>query len=74
LGFNIILSLLLIKPLGASGLALASSLSGILLLILTLKEFGNFHIFKLKYMLLYVVSMVIFVILNNYLKDYLGHL
>jgi putative peptidoglycan lipid II flippase len=74
LGFNIILSLLLIKPLGASGLALASSLSGILLLILTLKEFGNFHIFKLKYMLLYVVSMVVFVIVNNYLKDYLGHL
>jgi len=40
LGWNIIFSLLLILPLGAVGLALASSLSGFILLHLTLKEFG----------------------------------
>ena len=40
LGWNIIFSLLFILPLGAVGLALASSLSGFILLHLTLKEFG----------------------------------
>lgn len=40
LGWNIIFSLVLILPLGAVGLALASSLSGFILLHLTLKEFG----------------------------------
>ncbi|MEA3289752.1 MAG: murein biosynthesis integral membrane protein MurJ [Campylobacterota bacterium] len=40
LGWNIIFSLLLILPYGAVGLALASSLSGFILLYLTLKEFG----------------------------------
>ena len=38
--WNIIFSLLLILPYGAAGLALASSLSGFILLHLTLKEFG----------------------------------
>ena len=38
--WNIILSLLLIIPYGAIGLALASSLSGFVLLYLTIKEFG----------------------------------
>ena len=37
---NIILSLLFIIPYGATGLALASSLSGFVLLFLTIKEFG----------------------------------
>jgi len=40
LAVNIVLSLLFIKPFGASGLALASSLSGFVLFHLTLKEFG----------------------------------
>lgn len=40
LAFNIVFSLLLIKPYGAAGLAFASTLSGFILLILTLKEFG----------------------------------
>lgn len=40
LAWNIIFSLLLILPYGAVGLALASSLSGFILLHLTLKEFG----------------------------------
>lgn len=40
LGWNIVFSLLLIIPYGIVGLALASSLSGFILLHLTLKEFG----------------------------------
>jgi putative peptidoglycan lipid II flippase len=40
LGWNIVFSLVLILPFGAVGLALASSLSGFILLHLTLKEFG----------------------------------
>jgi len=45
LGGNIILSLVLIYPLGASGLALASTLTGYILFFLTIKEFG-FNNFK----------------------------
>ncbi len=40
LGANIIFSLILIVPYEAAGLAFASTLSGFILLILTLKEFG----------------------------------
>ncbi len=38
--FNIIFSLILIKPYGASGLAFASTLSGFILFFLTIKAFG----------------------------------
>lgn len=38
--FNIVFSLLLIIPMGASGLALASTLSGFVLFYLTIKQFG----------------------------------
>jgi putative peptidoglycan lipid II flippase len=46
LGWNIFLSIVLIYPLQAGGLALASSISGWILLYLTIKEFGfdNFKI------------------------------
>ncbi len=40
LGANIVFSLILIVPYEAAGLAFASTLSGFILLILTLKEFG----------------------------------
>jgi len=40
LGANIVFSLLLITPFGAAGLAFASTLSGYILFILTLKSFG----------------------------------
>jgi putative peptidoglycan lipid II flippase len=40
LGWNIVFSILLIYPMGASGLAFASSLTGYILFFLTLKEFG----------------------------------
>ena len=41
LGTNIVLSLILITPMGAAGLALASSLSGFILLALTIKAYGT---------------------------------
>lgn len=47
LSWNIIFSLVLIIPFEAFGLALASSLSGFILLHLTLKEFGYNKFFKL---------------------------
>ena len=48
--FNIVFSLILIKPYGASGLAFASTISGFVLFILTIKEFGykNFTKMLLK--------------------------
>jgi putative peptidoglycan lipid II flippase len=58
LGVNIVLSLSLISPLGAAGLALASSLSGVVLLALTLRAFGKekfYAIIRHKYAL-YILS------------------
>lgn len=40
LSFNIVFSLILIKPYGAAGLAFASTISGFVLFYLTIKEFG----------------------------------
>ena len=48
LTFNIIFSLILIKPYGAAGLAFASTISGFVLFFLTIKEFG----FKKFYLLM----------------------
>ncbi len=44
LGFNIVASLTLMKPMGAAGLALAGSIGGWVLFLLTLKEVGFGHI------------------------------
>ncbi|MBV5279183.1 MAG: murein biosynthesis integral membrane protein MurJ [Campylobacteraceae bacterium] len=41
LGSNVILSLALIQPLGVAGLALSGSLSGIILLVFTIRSFGT---------------------------------
>ena len=50
LAWNIVFSLILILPYGTVGVALASSLSGFILLHLTLKEFGyNQFLLILKY-------------------------
>lgn len=49
LSFNILFSLLLFKPLGAAGLALAGSLTGIVLLTLTLRAFGVRDALRLLY-------------------------
>jgi len=47
LGWNIVFSLLLIKPFGAAGLAFASTLSGFILFFLTIKAFGFSNFKKL---------------------------
>jgi putative peptidoglycan lipid II flippase len=60
---NMLLSLLLMYPMGISGIALASSLSGVILLVFTIKEFGldRFkNILDKKKFLIYVISMIIF--------------
>jgi putative peptidoglycan lipid II flippase len=72
LGYNIIFSLLFILPFGAAGLALASSLSGIILLLLTLKAFGNMQaIISLKYLSLFIVVSALYIIVNIYLHTLL---
>jgi putative peptidoglycan lipid II flippase len=50
LGANIVFSLLLISPFGASGLAFASTLSGFILFFLTLKSFGFKRVKSLYFM------------------------
>lgn len=61
LSFNIIFSLLLISPLKAGGLALASSLSGFVLLFLTIKTFGirDFLDIILDFKMLYLIIFLI---------------
>lgn len=49
LGFNIVFSLILIKPYGAAGLAFASTLSGFVLFILTIRAFGFSNFKKLMF-------------------------
>ncbi len=75
---NIGLSLLFLEPLGAMGLALASSLSGLLGLILTLKIFGKNNIkalFSKKYtlylLLLSTISTLILFALKELLHVYI---
>ncbi len=75
IGVNILLSLSLIKPLGASGLALASSLSGMVLFALTIKEFGKaefFAIIKDKYAIYLIGGLIITIALLLYIKELLS--
>ncbi len=74
LSLNIVLSILLIYPLKASGLALASSLSGFLLFYLTIKAYGLkefFDIIELKRVMMLVVVIVATIILSLTLKGYI---
>ncbi len=68
---NVFLSLLLIKPLGVEGLALASSISGFVLFSFTIKAFGVkqfLDIITLKKTLLLIVSLIIEVAILLWLK------
>ncbi len=72
LGSNIILSLALIAPLQAGGLALASSISGFIGFVMTVKAFGSkrfFDIISKKYLLLYTGSMVVFTLILLTFKE-----
>jgi len=71
---NIIASLLLMKPMGASGIALAGSIGGWVLFILTVKEVGFdkfLPIIKSKNSLYFIVTMSLFglalTLLNHWL-------
>ncbi|WP_200764051.1 murein biosynthesis integral membrane protein MurJ [Nitrosophilus alvini] len=69
LGANIVLSVLLIFPLQAAGLALASTLSGFLLFAMTVKEFGTkrFLVIIADKKALYLIAAIIIEIIILYL-------
>jgi len=71
LGGNILLSLAFISPFGAMGLALASSLSGFILFIYTIKAYGSRRFFAIihdKKMLWLLLASVIFTLILFLLK------
>ncbi len=73
LGINIVLSLLLIYPFEAAGLALASSLSGFVLFYLTIKKFGTeafWKILKDKKLFILLGLLLITIVLSLMLKDF----
>ena len=72
LGVNIILSLLLVSYFKAAGLALASSLSGFIILFLTIRAFGTqafLDIIKTKKSLYLLISTLLFTIMIVTLKE-----
>lgn len=72
LGANILLSLLLIYPLQAAGLALASSLSGFISFVYTIKVFGFSRflaIISKKLLLLFTISIVTAFLLSLLIKE-----
>ncbi len=74
LGANIILSLALIVPLKAAGLALAGSLSGFILFFLTIKEFGvkNFlGIIADKKMVYLIIAIILEIVALLYFKEFI---
>ncbi len=69
-----VLSVILMKPMGAMGLALAGSIGGWVLFILTVKEVGfdKFtEIIKSKKSLLFILTMLVFSFILYYLNYYL---
>ena len=67
-------SLILMKPLGAMGLALAGSIGGWVLFILTVREVGTdkfMHIIRSKKSLYFMLSMVIFGFMMHTLNQWL---
>lgn len=72
LGGNIVLSLAFISALGAMGLALASSLSGFILFVYTIKAYGSKRFFAIisdTKMFWLLLSSVIFTLILFLLKD-----
>jgi putative peptidoglycan lipid II flippase len=73
LGVNIVLSLVLVGTFKAAGLALASSLSGFILLFLTIRAYGSqafLDIIKSKKMLYLLGSAIATIIMIVMLKEY----
>jgi putative peptidoglycan lipid II flippase len=75
LGSNIILSLIFIMPMGASGLALAGTMGGFVGFFLTIRAFGVkkfFDILRSKKTLYLLGSSVLFTILLLIFKDFMN--
>lgn len=73
LGINIILALILVYPLKAVGLALASALSGFILLGLTIKHFGVsefLDILKSKLLFIYIGFVGVTIVITLFLKGF----
>jgi putative peptidoglycan lipid II flippase len=67
-------SLILMHPMGASGLALAGSLGGWVLFIFTVKEVGTdkfMHIVKTKYSLYFMIIMPLFVVTVYFVNQWI---
>ncbi len=74
LGINIVLSIALIFPFEAAGLALASSLSGFILFYLTIKKFGTKEFLKIlkdKNLPILLLSVVVTILLAFMLKQFI---
>jgi putative peptidoglycan lipid II flippase len=74
---NLIFSLLLMKPMGAAGLALAGSIGGIVQLILTAREIGFgivLNLLKTKYSFYFILGVGIFGVLFYTLNHFLLNL
>lgn len=74
---NLIFSLLLMKPMGAAGLALAGSIGGAVQMVLTIREVGwkiFFDILKTKITVYFIAAMSIFGVLFYTLNLYLLNL
>ena len=74
---NLICSLLLMKPMGAAGLALAGSIGGIVQLILTAREIGFgivLNLLKTKYSFYFILGVSIFGVLFYTLNHFLLNL
>ncbi len=71
---NVVLSILLLKPLGVAGLALASSLSGFVLFGFTIKAFGIkrfLDIISFSKTLILIIALCMEIFLLLIIKDYL---
>ena len=69
---NIVFSLLLITPLGGAGLALASTISGFIAFVATVRAFGKerfLAIISTKYSLLWLFSAIVFTVILLFAKE-----
>ncbi len=72
---NVLLSLIFILPLGAAGLALSTTLAGMIGFYQSLRVFGKeniLYILKSKQVGIFLISMSVFAIILLYLKDFIS--
>jgi len=72
LGANLLMYLFLVEPLGVKGLALASSIAGIVLLAFTIRSFGFkefLDIIRDKKLAIYIVAIIIYIPILLWIKE-----